>query len=190
MFSEKEQENIINEFLNNIYVNDMYKIKKTKIINCPCKLEDKKAELCKLNLPQNIINDICNFSYQEHEDCQRLRRLPEIVERKNKCKAIDALTCLFVKCHFFPEKNVLKNEFNFSIRRIDCLKQIYRKIGNNGVDMVIEIIKLEKFNLDRTIADFNKVIKYMCDDKSFRKHCCVNQFVECPVFRISPFEED
>ena len=72
---------------------------------------------------------------------------------------------MFVKCHFFPDKKVLREEFNFSFKRIDCLKQIYRRIGNNDVDMVIEISKLEKFNLDKTIADFNKVIKYMYDDE-------------------------
>ena len=190
MFSEIEQEHIINELLNTIYVSDMCKIMKTKIKNCPCKLEDNKVELCKLNLPHNIINDICKFSYQECEDCQYLRRLPKIVERKNKCKAIDGLTYLFVKCNFFPDKKVLREEFNFSFKRIDCLKQIYRRIGNNDVDMVIGIIKLEKFNLDRTIADFNKVIQYMYDNKRHRKHLCCNQFVECPVFKIPPFEED
>ena len=101
MFSEIEQEEIINEFLNTIYVNDMCKIMDTKIRNCPCKLEDEKVELCKLNLPHNIINNICKLNYYECQDCQYLRRLPKIVERENKSKAIDGLTFMFVKCHFF-----------------------------------------------------------------------------------------
>lgn len=184
MLSKIEQEEIINEFLNTIYVNDMCKVMKTKIINCPCKLEDEKIELCKLNLPNNIINSICKFNYNECEDCKYLKRLPKIVERENKCKAIDGLTYMFVKCHFFPDKKILKEEFNFSFKRIDCLKKIYQKVGNNDIDMVIGCIKLEKFNLDKTIADFNKVITYIYDNKKYRKHLCCNQFVECPVFKI------
>jgi hypothetical protein len=116
------------------------------------------VELSKLNLPHNIIHNICKFNYNECNECQYLRRLPKIVERENKCKAIDGLTFMFVKCHFFPDKIVLKNEFNFSFRKIDCLRQMYQKIGNNNIDMVISIIELEKYNQDRTIADFNKVI--------------------------------
>ena len=134
---------------------------KTKTINCPCKLENKKVELCKVNLPQKVITNICEFNYQECEDCKNFWRRPKTVERENKCKAIDKLTYMLVKCHFFPDTKVLTEEFNFSFKKIDCLKQIYRRIGNNDVDMVIEIIKLEKFNLDITVADFNKVIKYM-----------------------------
>ena len=85
---------------------------------------------------------------------------------------------------FFPDKIVLKNEFNFSFRKIDCLRQMYQKIGNNNIDMVISIIELEKYNQDRTIADFNKVLKYIYDKKKHRNHICCNQFVECPVFKI------
>ena len=42
MFSGIAQEEIINEFLNVIYVNDnMIKIMDTQIKNCPSKLEDE-----------------------------------------------------------------------------------------------------------------------------------------------------
>ena len=91
---------------------------------------------------------------------------------------------MFVKCHFFPDKIVLKNEFNFSFTKKNCLRQIYQKIGNNNIHIIISIIKLEKYNQDRTIADFNKVLKYIYDKKKHRKHTCCNQFVECPVFKI------
>ena len=184
MFSEIEQEEIINEFLNAIYVNDMCKLMKTKIKDCPCKLEDVKIELSRLNLPNNIISNICKFNYDECYDCKYLRNLPKIVARENKSKAIDGLTFMFARCHFFPDVKDLRNEFNFSVRRIQCLKQIYQKIKNNNIDMVIEIIKLEKFNLNKTIADFNKVIKYMYDNEEHCKYSCCSPFIECPVFKI------
>jgi hypothetical protein len=183
MFSEIEQENIINEFLNTIYVNDMCKIMKNKIKNCPCKLEDDKVELSKLNLPHNIINNICKFNYNECQDCKGLRKLPQIVERENKSKAIDKLTFMFSKCYFFPDVKDLRNEFNFSVRKISCLKQIYQKIKNNNIDMVFEIVKCEKNNLDKTIAHFNKVIKFMYDNAEHCRHYRCS-FVECPVFKI------
>ena len=96
MFSEIEQEEIINRFLDNIYVNDMYKIMKNKITICPCKLEDEKIELSKLNLPNTIINTICKFNYNECQDCKCLREMPKIIEREGRCKAIDGLTFMFV----------------------------------------------------------------------------------------------
>ena len=57
---------------------------------------------------------------------------------------------------FFPDKNVLKNELNLTFRKIDCLKQKYQKIGNNNIDYAIEIVKCEKYKLDKTITDFHK----------------------------------
>ena len=42
MFSQIEQEEIINRFLDNIYVNDMFKIIKNETLKCLCKMEDEK----------------------------------------------------------------------------------------------------------------------------------------------------
>ena len=183
MFTEIEQEEIINEFLSTIYVNDMCKIMNNKIVNCPCKLEDVKVELCKLNLSNNIINNICKFTYSECEDCKTLGKLPELVERKNKSKAIDKLTFMFSHCYFFPDLKDLRDEFNFSVRNISCLKQMYRKIKNNDIGYLIEIVKCEKYNLDRTIDDLNKVFKYMFDNKNHCRHYGCS-FLECPVFKL------
>ena len=116
MFSEIEQEEIINRFLDNIYVNDMFKIMKTKITTCPCKLEDEKVELSKFKLPNALINNICEFNYEECQDCKYLREMPKTVEREGRSKAIDGLTFMFVKCHFFPDKEVSKKSSNFHIK--------------------------------------------------------------------------
>ena len=146
MFSEIEQEEIINRFLDNIYVNDMLKIMKTNITTCPDKLEDQKVELSKLKLPNALINNICKFNCEECQECKYLREMPQTVKREGKSKAIDGLTFMFVKCHFFPDKEELRKEFNFSYKRIDCLRQIYKKINNNDLDMVRGIIELERVN--------------------------------------------
>ena len=189
MFSEIEQEEIINRFLDNIYVNDMFKIMKNETLKCLCKMEDEKVELAKLNLPHNLINNICKFNYQKCQDCKYLWELPKIIERKDKCKAIDGLTFMFVNCHFFPKEEVLREEFIFSVKKNSCLKQTYRRIGNNDIDMIISIIMMERFNQDRTIADLNKIFKYINANKQYRKHLWCSQFVECPVFRIPHFPE-
>ena len=56
--------------------------------------------------------------------------------------------------------------------------------------MVIDIIELERFNQDKTIADLNRVFKFLCDTKRHRNYLCCHQFVECPVFRIPAYMED
>ena len=58
VFTEIEQEEIMNEFLNKIYTNDMLNIFDKHVADCYCKLNDEKVELSKLNLSSNIINNI------------------------------------------------------------------------------------------------------------------------------------
>ena len=84
----------------------------------------------------------------------------------------------------------MKKELKFSDKKIDCLRQIYKKIKNNDLLMARGIIELERLNQDKTIADLNRVFKFLYETKRHRKHLCCNQFVECPVFRIPPFLED
>ena len=190
MFSEIEQEEIINRFLDNIYVNDMFKIMKNKTLNCPCKMEDEKVELAKLNLPNNIINCICKFAYQECNNCKYLGGLPKVFEKQRReCKAIDGLSFMFAKCHSFPKREVLSKEFQFSKRRYDCLKGIFQSIGYNDFDGVLFNLEDER-KQDKTINDLNKVFKFIYDSKRYKKRLCCSHFVECPVFRIPHFPED
>ena len=67
VFTEIEQEEIMNEFLNKIYTNDMLNIFDKRVADCYCKLNDEKVELSKLNLSSNIINNMCKFNYEECE---------------------------------------------------------------------------------------------------------------------------
>ena len=90
---------------------------------------------------------------------------------------------------FLSKGGSVKRRIYFFSEKNSCLKQIYRRIGNNDIDKIISIIMMERFNQDRTIADLNKVFKYIDENKQYRKHLWCSQFVECPVFRIPHFPE-
>ena len=90
-------------------------------------MQDPRVKLAEEFLPNTILNNICKCNYEECQGCKTLRGSPKLIEREEKMKIIDGLTFLFVRCHFFPDKEVLEEEFNFSLNRIDCLRQIYRK---------------------------------------------------------------
>ena len=53
--------------------------------------------------------------------------------------------------------------------------------------MIIETVKLEKVNQEKIIADLNKALKFMYDNKEHCRYSC-RPFVECPVFKIMPVD--
>ena len=53
----------------------------------------------------------------------------------------------------------------------------------------MELIKLEKMNQNKTVADLNTEFKFMHDNKERCRHSC-RPFVDCPGFKIMPVEYD
>ena len=125
VFTEIEQEEIMNEFLNKIYTNDMLYIFDKHVADCYCKLNDEKVELSKLNLSSNIINNICKFNYEECEGRESARRRKMAVKNPERGTAINEYVYLFSRCHSFPDKQDLKVEFKFSFDKISILRNIY-----------------------------------------------------------------
>ena len=63
IFNHEEQKEIINKFLN---VVDMKTIIKDKVSICKsCKFNQQNMCLYKLNIPINIITNICKYCYEE-----------------------------------------------------------------------------------------------------------------------------
>ena len=86
MFSEIEQEEIINEFLNQI---------NRKIGMCKeCKFNYNNIQLYKTKLSENIIKHICKYAYKECYKCKRLKQLNTFVniDTCNKSKEFIKLT--------------------------------------------------------------------------------------------------
>ena len=72
MFSEQEQEEIINQFLDVIKVNYIAN-SELKRKNCKCNDFKKHDRYCVLNqmpLPENILNNIYGFTYSCY-DCEK-----------------------------------------------------------------------------------------------------------------------
>ena len=80
MFSEIEQEEIINEFLNTIEINDIIRSIHSNIQKCKkCKFNNVNIQLYKTHLPQNIVKNICKYNYVECQKCKMLKNLKEYV---------------------------------------------------------------------------------------------------------------
>ena len=77
MLSQEEQEEIINTFLNVI---KMKTIIKDKVSICKsCKFNQQNMCLYKLNIPDNIVKNICKYNYKECEACKTLKEFKENV---------------------------------------------------------------------------------------------------------------
>ena len=66
-FTVKEQDEIINQFLDVIKVNDYLRESREKRERCKCKDCRKHERYCVLNempIPENIVNDIYGFAYK------------------------------------------------------------------------------------------------------------------------------
>ena len=191
VFTEIEQEEIMNEFLNKIYTNDMLNIFDKHVADCYCKLNDEKVELSKLNLPSNIINNMCKFNYEECEGRKSARRRKMAVKNPERGTAINEYIYLFSRCHSFPDKQDLKVEFKFSFDKISILRNIYRGIYKNDVNRIAYCCEGTKFNYNNMIRDFNKVVKYIYDNEYCRRCFAHNtEFVECPEFKLLEHRDD
>ena len=80
MFSEIEQEEIINDFLRVIDINDNRKLIKANIETCKtCKISLSNSYLFK-TFPSEIAQNICQYSFRECEGCKNVKK---ILEYKN-----------------------------------------------------------------------------------------------------------
>ena len=100
-FTKKEQEEIINDFLNKIKVNDI-------ISSCKCKLINEKTGLTKLNLPNPIVKNICDFNYVECEKCFLLRNAKQVLHKSNLHSTLRQ--CIYDKYKLKFEENTFLND--------------------------------------------------------------------------------
>ena len=95
MFSEIEQEEIINEFLNQINLNDIKRTINIIIGMCKeCKFNYNNSQLYKTKLSEHIIKHICKYNYKECYKCKILKQLNTFVniDTCNKSKEFIKLT--------------------------------------------------------------------------------------------------
>ena len=82
-FTEKEQNQIINEFLTVIDICEKKRLIKEDIETCKkCKFNYGNMYMYK-SLPSDIAKNICKFNYEECNKCKKLKNMVEYVDRHN-----------------------------------------------------------------------------------------------------------
>ena len=141
MFSEIEQEEIINEFLNTIEINDIIRSIHSNIQKCKkCKFNNVNIQLYKTHLPQNIVKNICKYNYVECQKCKMLKNLKEYVN-ENTVKSSKGFQTIITNIEkdeeppqaYYKQQNI-EEYFFVKKRRFPTYKHIQNKLLYNDTD--------------------------------------------------------
>ena len=174
MFNQKEQDEILNNFLDVVKVHDYFRELKEGRRNCKCKdckKHERYSTLYELPLPENILNNVYGFAYL-CRDCQQRQFNEEKIEgiiRRNMLHEYDVDRLIFSIKHNFPNYDWVKNSLfkKLSKRRYTSLRWIYEDW------MIIENMnirsKINDFghNPDRFIMDFNRIVRTLMNKPEF-----------------------
>ena len=194
MFSEQEQEEIINQFLDVI---EMKKIINNKVSMCTkCKFTPQHMNLYHLPLSENTVKNICKFNYKECETCTTLRQLKSNVygcsmkKYDNAVEAVEDKPCIeeyrggekekrntqmyfYVNLNPFPtykkrQSKVLKNDTKFYNEKIHKeIKKCYYNLWRDKDDIKSFYTKLRS----QIVAEYDKTFKKDVDTRQrFEKY--------------------
>ena len=172
MFSEQEQEEIINQFLDVIKVQDYITNSKLVRKNCKCndyKQHDMYCVLSEFPLPENILSNIHNFAYRCYHCDKKVKAekvLKERIETNDLCLYnVDKL--IFRVCESFPCYDIVQKIIkNITPKRHRKLERLFSQImdckDHNEIKTYIEYhLKLDVATARR---DFNKIIRRVFDE--------------------------
>ena len=158
MFSEQEQEEIINQFLGFIKVTDYKPNSKLKRKNCKCNDYKKHHKYCVLNelpIPENILNNIYSFTCSCY-DCEKKVKAEEILEERAEANDLFLFNVdkLFLSVsEIFPCYDIVQTIIkNITPRRHRKLEQLFNEI----MDCITT-----------TKRDFDKIIRRCFDKPNF-----------------------
>ena len=175
MFSEQEQEEIINEFLDVIKVQDYITNSKLKRKNCKCNDYKKHNRYCVLNqmpLPENILNNIYGFTYRCYHCDKKVEAEEELKERieTNDLCLYNVDKLILSASESFPCYDIVQKIIkNITPRRHRRLERLFRQIMNGKDNSHIETCIQYHLKLDvaTTRRDFNKIIRRCFDEPNF-----------------------
>ena len=173
IFSECEQDIIIHEFLNYIARKETAEYLEDKCSKCEeCKFNKENLELYKLNLPNDIVKNICKMNYDE---CYRCHHSNDFISevKKGKCwRPVDWY--LFTNHYDFPEDDEDFEE-QFPDCNYDFMSNIYDMMGDKEFKtrkdvriMIKETAKelnITDYKRSKVVEQFNKIIKWMYEHK-------------------------
>ena len=209
-FTEKEQNQIINQFLTVIDICDKKRLIKDDIETCKkCKFNFGNMYMYK-SLPSDIAKNICKFNYEECNKCNKLKNIVEYVDRHN-IEDIDKIVEVLnekenteinddINNNIFIYVNLLKYPAYGKImeRLGDGLKKYYDKEMHNEIKKYYNNLWKEQKNKTPSIESYyNKLrFRYVKEfDDNIDKYdnsrgwlihfiMCKFSFIECIVNKI------
>ena len=168
MFSEDEQEIIIREFLNMISRKETAEYLKDKCSKCwECKFTKENMELYKMDLPRNVLENVCRMNYNPCHRCDNSNYFIKQVDKGKYWKPVD--WSLFTTFYQFPNEKDFEEKF--PKYNMAFMEMIYDMMGDkefktkNDVRVMIDDIALElnikKYNVTTRVKQFNKVIQWI-----------------------------
>ena len=174
-FTTKEQDEIINQFLDVIKVNDYLRESREKRERCKCKDCRKHERYCVLNelpIPENIIKNIYGFAYR-CVTCEKAKRIEEVLDEQletNVLQFCNVDNLLLSLERLFPSYETAKMHIkNISESRYKKFVRLYKeRMECNDNKEIREFIEYTlKLNFDTTVRDFNKVIREYFNKPNF-----------------------
>ena len=163
-----------------------------KCYDC-CHFKKENMELYKLNLPNEIVNNIINYSMDGEEDictnCKTWRDNQFLIKcllgiKRINNRNVEDEILIFLTVNKIPPYDYVKQFLKISKKKYDMIYDILWMLGysqEKGED-VKENIKLfiesKKFNIQNTLRDINIIFKMMYER---RKVCQLNYY---PVLKL------
>ena len=191
MFSEIEQEEIINKFLDDININETEKIIKKEMK----KHTYNPVELFRLNLPNNalkLINDYGKSKCLCNDCCNFYHIILAKNETTYRCKGKSRKTywnkanLYFSKLYIFPDEETIKKEFKINKKKyglldllFSCFITNYDELQKDITQNVAEKITKLRYSVNKTIDELNTIMKYMYDNNYNKyEHIKLNYYPE------------
>ena len=175
MFNRKEQDEIINDFLDVIKVRDYIRESREKRDKCKCQDCKKHQHYCtlyELPLPENIIKNIYGFTYRCwtcKKTIEKEKELEERLETNDLC-LYDVDKLILKLDRLFPMYDSIKHVItNITTKRYNKFKELFDKImccrDKEHIKMLIQY-KM-KYNVNATVYDFNKIVRTLLNKPEF-----------------------
>ena len=161
-----------------------------KCYDC-CHFKKENMELYKLNLPNEIVNNIINYSMDEEDlckICRNWRYYQELIRcllgiKRIRHRNVEDDILIFLTVNKIPPFDCVKQFLKISKKKYDTIYDILWMLGySQETGDVKENIKLfiesKKFNVQNTVRDVNIIFKMMNER---RKICELHYY---PVLKL------
>ena len=175
MFTQKEQDEIINNFLDVIKVRDYIRESREKRDKCKCrdcKKHDHYRTLYELPLPGNIINNIYGFTYRCwtcEKTLEKEEQLEERLETNDLC-LYDVDKLILSLERLFPLYDSVQHAItNTTMKRYNMFKKLFNEMMycRDKEETKTWIHYKVKYNVNATTYDFNKIVRTLLNKPEF-----------------------